>query len=124
MNILYINFGFVWYGIRNVFLGNLHILVTIVICLPVAEPRSRQPLNLQPRSKPEGPEELVAPQAAIFGGARPVDTAAREKEIEERLLKERGEVSRLPPRDTKSDDNRYAVVHRSLSNFSVFMMVL
>jgi translation initiation factor 4B len=61
---------------------------------------------------------------SIFGGAKPVDTAAREKEIEERLQKERGEVSRLPPRDPRSDDNRYALVHRSLSNFSVFMIVL
>jgi hypothetical protein len=66
----------------------------------------------------------VAPQASIFGGAKPVDTAAREKEIEERLEKEKGVVSRLPPRDTKSDDNRYAVVHRSFSNLSAFMMVL
>jgi hypothetical protein len=65
----------------------------------------------------------VAPQASIFGGAKPVDTAAREKEIEERLEKERGEVSRLPPRDARSDDNRYAVVHRFLGNLSIFMMV-
>ncbi|XP_023707552.1 eukaryotic translation initiation factor 4B isoform X2 [Cryptotermes secundus] len=68
-----------------------------------AEPRSRPRLNLQRRSKPEEP---VAPQASIFGGAKPVDTAARLKEIEERLEKEKGEVPRLPPRDTRSEDNR------------------
>jgi len=68
-----------------------------------AEPRSRPRLILQPRSKPEEP---TAPQASIFGGAKPVDTAAREKEIEERLEKEKGEVSRLTARDTRNDDNR------------------
>jgi hypothetical protein len=103
------------------FLGDFCILVIIVICLLVAEARIWQRLKLQPRTKPEEP---VAPQASIFGGAKPVDTAAREKEIEERLAKERGEMSRLPPKDTRSDDHRYAVVRRSLSNFSVFMMVL
>jgi hypothetical protein len=78
--------------------------VLIAVSLPTAEPRSRPRLILQPRSKPEEP---AAPQASIFGGAKPVDTAAREKEIEERLEKEKGEISRLPARDTKSDDNRY-----------------
>ena len=78
--------------------------VLIASCLPVAEPRSRPRLILQPRSKPEEP---AAPQASIFGGAKPVDTAAREKEIEERLEKEKGEVSRLTARDTRNDDNRY-----------------
>ena len=78
--------------------------VLIASCLPAAEPRSRPRLILQPRSKPEEP---AAPQASIFGGAKPVDTAAREKEIEERLEKEKGEVSRLTTRDTRSDDNRY-----------------
>lgn len=67
------------------------------------EQRSRQKLNLQPRTKPL--EEVAAPQppagvdnppvtgstsASIFGGAKPVDTAAREREIEERLARERG----------------------------------
>jgi translation initiation factor 4B len=70
-------------------------------------------LSLLPRSKPEEPVAPQAPQASIFGGAKPVDTAAREKEIEERLEKEKADVSRLPPRETRSDDNRYAVVHRS-----------
>jgi hypothetical protein len=80
--------------------------ILIANCLPAAEPKVRQRLVLQPRSKPEEP---AAPQASIFGGAKPVDTAAREKEIEERMEKEKekGEISRLPARDTRSDDNRY-----------------
>jgi len=80
--------------------------VLIASCVSAAEPRSRPRLVLQPRSKPEEP---AAPQASIFGGAKPVDTAAREKEIEERLEKEKekGEISRLTARDTRSDDNRY-----------------
>ncbi|XP_069675228.1 eukaryotic translation initiation factor 4B isoform X3 [Periplaneta americana] len=75
---------------------------------PQREPRSRPRLNLKPRSTAEEPA-APAPEAAkasIFGGAKPVDTAAREKEIEERLEKEKGEISRLPPRDMRSDDNR------------------
>jgi len=31
-------------------------------------------------------EEIAASKAAVFGGAKPVDTAAREREIEEKLL--------------------------------------
>ncbi|XP_021941537.1 eukaryotic translation initiation factor 4B isoform X3 [Zootermopsis nevadensis] len=75
---------------------------------PEREPRSRPRLVLQPRSKPEEPAATQASQASIFGGAKPVDTAAREKEIEERLEKEKekGEISRPPPRDTRTEDNR------------------
>lgn len=40
--------------------------------------------------RPERPERPTAPPAAsIFGQAKPVDTAAREREIEERLAKEK-----------------------------------
>jgi hypothetical protein len=98
--------------------------------LLAAEPRSRPRLILQPRSKPEEPTTSQASQASIFGGAKPVDTAAREKEIEERLEKEKGEISRLPPRDTRNEDNRYRVIQqncfhscRSLNNLSIFIMV-
>ena len=82
------------------------------ICI-ITEPRTRQRLNLKPRSsqeKPAAPAQ-VASQSSIFGGAKPVDTAAREKEIEERLerlQKEKGEL-RLPPKDTGSYDNRYYI---------------
>jgi len=43
-------------------------------------------LKLQPRSKPlkEEPDQASG-SSAIFGGAKPVDTAARERQIEEKL---------------------------------------
>ena len=37
------------------------------------------------------PPSSTVTASSIFGGARPVDTAAREREIEERLAKEREE---------------------------------
>lgn len=51
-------------------------------------PKERPRLKLQPRSKPiEDAGQVTGSGAAasIFGGAKPVDTAAREREIEERL---------------------------------------
>ncbi|CAG0886219.1 unnamed protein product [Darwinula stevensoni] len=51
--------------------------------------RERPRLKLQPRTAPI--EEVGTPATAsttIFGGAKPVDTAAREREIEQRLLRE------------------------------------
>lgn len=77
--------------------------------IPAPPQRERPKLNLQPRTKPiesvvvseeskeEGSEEPVqisapiapasAPAMKIFGAAKPVDTTAREREIEERLAK-------------------------------------
>lgn len=81
-----------------------------------AEPRTRPKLQLQPRTKPvepiavaeeettEGstesksaksgstagsdkPASAPVPATNIFGAAKPVDTTAREREIEERLAK-------------------------------------
>ncbi|KAF7588596.1 hypothetical protein BBP40_005481 [Aspergillus hancockii] len=52
---------------------------------PVAPTRPR--LNLQKRTVPEAastPAPSTESKASIFGGARPIDTAAREKEVEER----------------------------------------
>uniref|UniRef100_A0A0A9Z5V6 Eukaryotic translation initiation factor 4B n=1 Tax=Lygus hesperus TaxID=30085 RepID=A0A0A9Z5V6_LYGHE len=67
----------------------------------------RKKLNLQPRSSAlPPPEKPVAPavvSSAIFGGAKPVDTMAREREIEARL--NRGEdvsESRSGPGSTAS----------------------
>lgn len=85
-----------------------------------ASPQKERPkLQLQPRTLPIEPivvarEEGAAdaeeererrspspvrakpvPAAAIFGAAKPVDTAAREREIEERLERERAEERRL-----------------------------
>lgn len=83
-------------------------------------PRERKKLQLKPRSVPAGeeqkqPEAAAAPPqqqqapsqqsapkpsaAAIFGGARPVDTAAREREIEARLARQREEEERKMVRD-------------------------
>lgn len=58
-----------------------------------AEPRQRPKLNLAPRTKPieaSKPEPAV-PSASIFGNAKPVDTAERERQIEEKLRKEQEE---------------------------------
>ncbi|XP_050033999.2 eukaryotic translation initiation factor 4B isoform X1 [Dermacentor andersoni] len=87
-------------------------------------PRERKKLQLKPRSvpveanKPE-PAAAAAPQASqpapkssssIFGGARPVDTAAREREIEARLARQREEEERRqirdrePFQDSRKDD--------------------
>ncbi|EEC04831.1 RNA-binding protein musashi, putative [Ixodes scapularis] len=86
-------------------------------------PRERKKLQLKPRSVPvEAPAKEAAAaaapaapapakaSAAIFGGARPVDTAAREREIEERLAKQREEeerkqiMSREPFVDSRKDE--------------------
>ena len=53
------------------------------------------------RYKPLSLNFVGAGSSSIFGGAKPVDTAAREKEIEEKLLKdqqaekERKEVKKM-----------------------------
>ncbi|XP_028681699.1 eukaryotic translation initiation factor 4Ba isoform X1 [Erpetoichthys calabaricus] len=62
-------------------------------------PPQRPKLNLKPRSVPKE-EVVVAPSsqtsraASIFGGAKPVDTAAKEREVEERLKKEQEKLQR------------------------------
>ncbi|XP_019329330.1 PREDICTED: eukaryotic translation initiation factor 4B [Aptenodytes forsteri] len=62
-------------------------------------PTQRPKLNLKPRSAPKEEETSVAPApqssraASIFGGAKPVDTAAREREVEERLQKEQNPLA-------------------------------
>ncbi|XP_076456234.1 eukaryotic translation initiation factor 4B-like isoform X2 [Babylonia areolata] len=51
-------------------------------------PRERPRLNLQPRTKPvEPPTAEESRKSSIFGSAKPVDTAAKEREIEEKLKK-------------------------------------
>lgn len=63
-------------------------------------PTQRPKLNLKPRSAPKEEETSAAPApqssraASIFGGAKPVDTAAREREVEERLQKEQEKLQR------------------------------
>lgn len=86
-----------------------------VLWFQFSEPRARPKLQLAPRTRPienplpppeeikekEKPAEAPAPappvpRASIFGAAKPVDTQAREREIEERLARER---DRAPRRD-------------------------
>lgn len=43
---------------------------------------------MKPRTVPDKSKEEVAPSSSIFGGAKPVDTASKEKEIEDKLLKD------------------------------------
>ena len=58
-------------------------------------PKVRPKLNLKPRTAPkEETSDQPAVNSAIFGGAKPVNTAARELEIEKRLLKEKEEVEK------------------------------
>uniref|UniRef100_A0A8C3GHK9 Eukaryotic translation initiation factor 4B n=1 Tax=Cairina moschata TaxID=8855 RepID=A0A8C3GHK9_CAIMO len=72
-------------------------------------PTQRPKLNLKPRSAPKEEEAAVAPApqssraASIFGGAKPVDTAAREREVEERLQKEQEKLQRQLEDDKRID---------------------
>ncbi|KAL1420341.1 hypothetical protein MTO96_024324, partial [Rhipicephalus appendiculatus] len=90
-------------------------------CVQVAAPTERKKMQLKPRSVPvEAKEDGAAvPKAAklapnapssIFGGVRPVDTAAREREIEARFARHREEEARRrirhrePFQDSRKDD--------------------
>jgi translation initiation factor 4B len=65
-------------------------------------------LNLKPRTKPVEVKENAPPaRSSIFGAAKPVDTYAREKEIEEKLKKKEDFDHTLPTskrRDSESSD--------------------
>ncbi|RWS25308.1 Eukaryotic translation initiation factor 4B-like protein [Leptotrombidium deliense] len=66
-------------------------------------PKERPKLNLKPRSVPaDATPNAPATNSAIFAGAKPVDTAAREREIEERLLKEKEESEKKDDSDKLS----------------------
>nr|XP_005162013.1 eukaryotic translation initiation factor 4B isoform X1 [Danio rerio] len=71
-------------------------------------PPQRPKLNLKPRSVPKdeepsrGPSASSGRAASIFGGAKPVDTAAKEREVEERLKKEQDRLQR----QLEEDKNR------------------
>ena len=74
----------------------IHIYI-IYVCMHIqvsTTPPERPRLQLQPRSKPLGDTSSGRERggggrasSSIFGQAKPVDTAAREREIEERLLR-------------------------------------
>ncbi|MEQ2273042.1 hypothetical protein XENORESO_020708 [Xenotaenia resolanae] len=74
---------------------------------PPQAPQQRPKLNLKPRSVPKeeegtssgGTSPAIPPSSggrssSIFGGAKPVDTAAKEREVEERLKKEEERLQR------------------------------
>uniref|UniRef100_A0A2K5KDS2 RRM domain-containing protein n=1 Tax=Colobus angolensis palliatus TaxID=336983 RepID=A0A2K5KDS2_COLAP len=56
-------------------------------------------LNLKPHNTPKGDDSSASTShcsraASVFGGVKPVDTAAREREVEERLQKEQEKLQR------------------------------
>ncbi|KZC09764.1 Eukaryotic translation initiation factor 4B [Dufourea novaeangliae] len=74
------------------------------------ESRSRPKLQLQPRTKPieaavkedqQPAKDTPVPSTNIFGAAKPVDTTAREREIEERLAKSYAESKSRDEGDTE-----------------------
>ncbi|KAL1791615.1 eukaryotic translation initiation factor 4B isoform X2 [Sigmodon hispidus] len=69
------------------------ITLRTIIGMMTEVPPQRPKLNLKPRSTPKEDDSSASTSqssraASIFGGAKPVDTAAREREVEERLQKE------------------------------------
>lgn len=63
-----------------------------MLCFCFGLARERPKLQLKPRTAPKEDTPAPAPtRSSIFGGAKPVDTAAKEKEIEEKLEKLRVE---------------------------------
>ncbi|KAK3575532.1 hypothetical protein QTP86_029279, partial [Hemibagrus guttatus] len=77
-------------------------------------PTQRPKLNLKPRSVPKEEEQSgsLSPQAnpsrssSIFGAAKPVDTAAKEREVEERLKKEQERLQKQLEEDKPRPSER------------------
>ena len=70
--------------------------------------KERPRLQLQPRTKPveETKDEPVS-GSSVFGGAKPVDTAAKEREIEEKLARQKLEdEARLKQEKEKQKERR------------------
>ena len=91
-------------------------LLISLLCLggpPRDAPTERPKLKLQPRSKPV--EADTQSRSAIFGAAKPVDTTAREREIEARLQQEKEEEMR---REEQERDKR-----RRLDRLKIFISV-
>ncbi|XP_075231164.1 eukaryotic translation initiation factor 4B [Lycorma delicatula] len=63
-----------------------------------SEPKTRPKIALKPRTKPIEDDKDRDTSAAIFGGAKPVNTAAREREIEERLARQSASLDDGPRR--------------------------
>ncbi|XP_052824606.1 eukaryotic translation initiation factor 4B isoform X2 [Octopus bimaculoides] len=66
-------------------------------------PKDRPRLNLKPRSV-TATEPVPESSSSIFGGARPVDTSQREKEIEARIRRE-GDI--IKARNDEEKENNY-----------------
>ena len=62
----------------------------------------RPHLNLQKRTKPVETAAPAIEKSSIFGGAKPVDTAKREQQIEERLVRERQAELETEQREKKT----------------------
>ncbi|XP_051752872.1 eukaryotic translation initiation factor 4Bb isoform X2 [Ctenopharyngodon idella] len=80
-------------------------------------PQQRPKLNLKPRSIPKEEEQSgsLSPQSSttnssrtssIFGAAKPVDTAAKEREVEERLKKEQERLQKQMEEDKNRASER------------------
>lgn len=89
----------------------------------IAETRQRPKLNLAPRTKPieaSKPEPAV-PSASIFGNAKPVDTAERERQIEEKLRKEQEErLKESSSRDGGRESRDHSTDRESVSKYLIF----
>ena len=79
------------------------------------EIKERPKINIAPRSIPveESAPAQVSSASAIFGAAKPVNTAAKEKEIEERLKKER-ELN-AEKKSTSTTESSHSAEHHDMS---------
>ena len=76
-------------------------------------PAERPKLNLKPRSAPADNVGKPAASSSIFGGAKPVDTTAREREVEERLKSTRID-DRPRPAEPSSGSQRRSEASRDI----------
>ncbi|XP_023210935.1 eukaryotic translation initiation factor 4B-like [Centruroides sculpturatus] len=79
-------------------------------------PKERPRLQLKPRSVPLEPNPTSVGSSAIFGGAKPVDTTAKEREIEERLSRQKGSTEPRPRSYSEDDPNNISVPAKTLEN--------
>ncbi|XP_043225157.1 eukaryotic translation initiation factor 4B-like isoform X2 [Amphibalanus amphitrite] len=77
-------------------------------------PAERPKLNLKPRSVPSDDIGKPAASSSIFGGAKPVDTTAREREVEERLKATRIDDRPARPTEPASGSQRRAEASRDI----------
>lgn len=113
-------------------------IFSYIFSVLTAEPRTRPKLVLAPRTKPlespvpetaepvsaAKPAPVTVPAASIFGSAKPVDTSARERQIEERLAKQTEQVNENSNTDSRResrwDDDRSG--KRRVSIFYILLL--